>query len=175
MVFNAEVGFREFVALMLVRSVLLGVLEAKRPELCPGFFEVDLAPFILRFIKYLFCNGSECCGELTKGSDYILCAVFLWLTSVLPLLWAVDQKRQVAEYAASSEFMLGVSMAIFLFCLHGLRVVLLCKGFDGELSYCRSNGRGMLISCQRQALSWALCYLLLSSLALWCPSISSIW
>jgi len=103
------------------------VIETTRPELCPRFFEVDLAPFILRFIKVLFRND-----------------VFLWLTSFLPLLWAVDQKRQVAEYAASSElvqsnkdgsteFMLGVSMALFLFCLHGLRVVLLCKGFDGNV------------------------------------------
>ena len=42
--------FRPFVELMLVRSHWLGLIEAKRPEVCPGFFEVDLAPCILTFL-----------------------------------------------------------------------------------------------------------------------------
>ena len=132
-----------------IRSFWLAVIETTRPELCPRFFELDLAPFILRFIKVLFRNDGGYYGELMRGFDDIHCSVFLWLTSVLPLLWAVDYKRQVAKYAASSElaqsnkdgstnFMLGVSMAIFLFCLHGLGVVW-PKGFDGELSHCHTS------------------------------------
>jgi hypothetical protein len=72
---------------MLVRSVWLGVLEAKRPELCPGFFEVDLAPFILNFV----CrhDGGCCCGEWVKSADCILYTVHLWFASFLPLLLAV--------------------------------------------------------------------------------------
>ena len=144
---DAETGFGEFLELTLIRSFWLAVIETTRPELCPRFFEIDLAPCILGFIKVLFRNDGGCCGDLMKGSDDIHYAVFLWLTSILPLLWAVDQKRQVAEYAASSElaqsnkdgsieFMLGVSMAIFLFYLHALRVVLLWpRGFDGEFSH----------------------------------------
>lgn len=36
---------------MLVRSLCLGVIEAKRSDLCPWFFEVDLAPYILKFVR----------------------------------------------------------------------------------------------------------------------------
>ena len=51
---------------MMLRLFWLGVIEAKRPELSPGFFEVDLAPSILR----LLCRpeGAWCgAGELDEG------------------------------------------------------------------------------------------------------------
>ena len=32
------------------RLFWLGVIETKRPELSPRFFQVDFAPFILRFL-----------------------------------------------------------------------------------------------------------------------------
>lgn len=82
-----KVGFGESVELMFIRSVWLAVIEAKRPELCPGFFEVDLAPFILKFV----CrhDGGCRCGELMKSADCILYTVHLWFASFLPLLLAV--------------------------------------------------------------------------------------
>ena len=45
--FISEVRFTEFVDLILLRLFWLGVIEATRPELCPSFFQVDLAPSIL--------------------------------------------------------------------------------------------------------------------------------
>jgi hypothetical protein len=50
-IFYAEVGFKELVELMLARSFWLGVIETSRPELSPRFFEVDLAPRILKFLR----------------------------------------------------------------------------------------------------------------------------
>jgi hypothetical protein len=35
---------------MVLRLFWLGVIEATRPELCPSFFQVDLAPAILGFL-----------------------------------------------------------------------------------------------------------------------------
>ena len=63
----------------LIRSYWLAVIEVTRPELCPLLFEVDLAPFILRFIKVLFRNRNDggCRGELMRGFDDIHCSVFL--------------------------------------------------------------------------------------------------
>ena len=44
---------------MVLRLFWLGVIEAKRPELSPRFFQVDLAPPILRFL----CRPEgACCG-----------------------------------------------------------------------------------------------------------------
>ena len=39
-----------FVELIVFRLFWLGVIEATYPALCPSFFEVDLAPAILRFL-----------------------------------------------------------------------------------------------------------------------------
>jgi hypothetical protein len=49
---------------MMLRSFWLGVIETKRPELSPLFFQVDLA---LRFLCRL---EGACCGasELDEGS-----------------------------------------------------------------------------------------------------------
>ena len=46
----SEVRFTEYVELMVLRLFWLGVIEATRPELCPSFFQVDLAPAILVFL-----------------------------------------------------------------------------------------------------------------------------
>jgi hypothetical protein len=140
--------------LMLVRTVVLAVIDTKRPELCPRFFEDDLAPCILEFLRR---DDGGCCSELMKGADCTLYTVHLWFTSVLPLLLAVecipvarssnrpfdvpggifDQPLLVVPKPNNdgpAQLMLGISMAVFLFCLHGLRV-LWPKSFQGELPY----------------------------------------
>ena len=51
----------------MLRLFWLGVIEAKRPELSPRFFQVDLAPPILRFL----CHPGGACFcviELDQGS-----------------------------------------------------------------------------------------------------------
>ncbi|KAH9979694.1 hypothetical protein BJV77DRAFT_438366 [Russula vinacea] len=152
-------------------SLFLGVIDAKRPELCPNFFEVDWAPDILEFV----CRHD----------------VHLWFASVLPLILAVETRlleektkqalvgshfvsntaipRSVVDYTAClyihplgedrsslirirfpgvntlddselvmtmrshkgdlTQLVLVISMAVFLFCLHGLKV-LWPKGFN---------------------------------------------
>jgi hypothetical protein len=106
-----------------------------------------------------------------KGADCIVCTVHLWFTSVLPLLLAAEAisfvkhttERQVTKSPTTGEvvvqfskdshiqLVLAVSMAVFLFCLHGLRV-LWPKCFEGELPQhdvdCRSNWWGILIVWQ---------------------------
>lgn len=133
---------------MLIRSFWLGEIGAARPDLCPGFFEVDLAPYILKFLRR---GDGGCCGELMRGADSIVCAVLMWFASALPLLLAVgsisimeDIKRKKAEFDVNSEDMaqlikggiiqlaFGILMAVFLFCLEGLRV-LWPKGLEGAL------------------------------------------
>lgn len=42
--------FRVF-EVMLVRLLWLKVIEDKSPELCPLFFKVDLAPYILEILR----------------------------------------------------------------------------------------------------------------------------
>ncbi len=44
---------------VVLRLFWLGVIEAKRPELSPCFFQADLTPPILRF---LCCPEGACCG-----------------------------------------------------------------------------------------------------------------
>ena len=86
-IFDPKVGFREFVKLIVVRSLWLGVIENKRPDLCPWFFEVDLAPLILRFLCH-YTGG--CCGELIdQNVDCRFCTVNIWLASIPPMLLSV--------------------------------------------------------------------------------------
>ena len=59
-----RLGPREFVELMSVRSYWLENIKAKRPELCPAFFEVDLAPCILNFLRRY---DGGCRSELRKN------------------------------------------------------------------------------------------------------------
>jgi hypothetical protein len=180
---------------MLVRSVWLGVIETKRPELCPRFFETDLAPCIL---KFLYRVDGECyCGELMKSADWILHTVHLWFASALPLLLALktisfvartkDNAKIYTKFKYSNHFssafslatyyyddtstlvtelvryyrhssiqlVLGACVAVFLFCLHSLRV--LCPErfmtfIKGELLHrqidCCSNRWRVLIAWQ---------------------------
>jgi hypothetical protein len=131
---------------MLVRSLGLGEIKDKRPELFPRFFEVDLAPCILKFLRR---SEGGYCNELMKAADCIPCTVMVWFSSILPLLLALEgmsfvehTKRhttsEVAGFAAqfSKEgftlFVSGVSMVVFEFCMRGLRV-LWPKHFEGEL------------------------------------------
>ena len=97
-------------------------------------------------------------------------AVLLWLTSVQPLVLAVEGMSsakqiqwQVAMYATAREvelqldntqFVLGVSMTVFLFCIHGLRV-LWPKGFEGEVSLHDTYCRIIDVDCGRH---WAVCF-----------------
>ena len=125
----------------MVRSFWLGAIEATRPELFPGFFEVDLAPYILKFLRR---GDGGCGGELMRGADSIVCAVLMWFASVLPLLLAVkgflfveDIKQQKARVKfdvtgkdmarsikdGTIQFVFGILMAVSLFCLEGLRVL----------------------------------------------------
>lgn len=86
-IFDPNVGSREFVKLMVVRSLWLGVIENKRPDLCPWFFEVDLAPTILRFLGR-YARG--CCGELMDFNvDCRFCTVHVWLASIPPVFLSV--------------------------------------------------------------------------------------
>ncbi|KAN0126831.1 hypothetical protein V8E52_000471 [Russula decolorans] len=99
----------------------LGEIKDERPEFCPRFFKVDLAPHILEFLS---------------RDD-----VYVWFPSVLTLLLAVestlsfarDTKKQIAKNAGSevsaqlSEdsltlLVLATCTAICLVCLHCLRV-----------------------------------------------------
>ena len=51
---------------MMLRLFWLGVIETKRPDLSPGFFEIDLAPSILGFLcrpEGACCGTSELDGE----------------------------------------------------------------------------------------------------------------
>ena len=87
--------FSEFFELMSVRSLWLGVIESKRPELWPGFFEVDLAPCILKFLRR---DDGGCCGKLMKGTDCTPCTVLFWFTSVLPLLLVAESMTSSVVY-----------------------------------------------------------------------------
>jgi hypothetical protein len=49
--FNIFIGFRYFVKLVVPRLFWLAVIEATSPELCPCFFQVDLAPAILQCFR----------------------------------------------------------------------------------------------------------------------------
>jgi hypothetical protein len=96
--------------------------------------------------------------------------VYIWFTSILPVLQAVEAmsfvkytKQLLTECAPTSEgvpqicedsptqLVLGVSTAVFLFCLHGLRV-LWPKCFEGELpQHDRSNRWSVMIAFGRQS------------------------
>ena len=68
---------------MIPRLFWLGVIETRRPELSPRFFQVDWAPPILRFL----CRPeSACCVSWMKGADIIVRTVCPWLLSALLLL-----------------------------------------------------------------------------------------
>jgi hypothetical protein len=142
-IFDPKVGFREFVKLMVVRSLWLGVIENKRPDLCPWFFEVDLAPPILRFLgRYSYMRG--CCGELTDlNVDRRFCTVHIWFASIPPVLLSVTmvadggrlRKYEPAQKDKNRfvEILGGflVFMTISLFFLCGLRVFWK-RGYDRE-------------------------------------------
>ncbi|KAH9993614.1 hypothetical protein BJV77DRAFT_997784 [Russula vinacea] len=88
-------------------SLCLGQIESKRPELCPRFFEVDLAPCILKFLRR---DGGECCGELAKGTDCISRTVLVWFTSALPLLLVVESILSSVVYTQWDHFKKVVSV-----------------------------------------------------------------
>jgi hypothetical protein len=141
--FDAEVGFIEFV-LMVARSVLLAVIENKRPDLGQWFFEVDLAPPILWFL----CRRTGgCCGELMDlNVDCNFCTVHLWFASIPPLLLSVtmmvdatvwSRKYEPAQKGKNIFIFIKISWSILacvtisLFLICGLRVFYK-RGYDRE-------------------------------------------
>jgi hypothetical protein len=90
---------------------VLKAIEAKRPELCPLFFEVDLASCMLESLRR-DDDGRCCqCDELMKGVEPVdfTTAVYYWFATVPYLLRAVHgilfvlrTKWQLAEDAAGS-------------------------------------------------------------------------
>ena len=115
----------------------LGVIEATRPGSCPLFFQVDLAPPILRFLGR---PEGGCCSESMKGTDHLVYPVHLWFLSVLPVLSDTTQLRAMLDagrdqHAISKDGLalavLAFSTTICIFCLQCLRVVW-PKGFEGE-------------------------------------------
>jgi uncharacterized membrane protein len=106
-----------------------------------------------------------------KGANGILCTVHLWIISVLPLLLAVERMspnsyveeitshpraRRALYKLFFTQAVLEFFMAVFLFSLHGMRV-LWPRGFKGEFLLhgidCRGNGRRMLIEWQAMDLT----------------------
>ena len=115
----------------------LGVIEATRPGSCPLFFQVDLAPPILRFLSR---PEGGCCSESMKGTDHLVYPLHLWFLSVLPVLSDTTQLRAMLDagrdqYAISKDGLalavLAFSTTICIFCLQCMRVVW-PKGFEGE-------------------------------------------
>jgi len=111
---------------MVVRSLWLGVIENKRPDVCQRFFEVDLAPPILGFLSRL--TGGCCSDLMDLNVDCKFCTVLLWFSSIPPLLLSVTT---VAEYGRAQkdkdifiEIFGGILVCIniSLFFLYGSRV-----------------------------------------------------
>ena len=124
-----------------------------------------------------------------KDADCILCTVFLWIASVLPLILAVEGvsfivhiKRQVVEDVTSSDdavrilaqlsnggpthtqAVLGISVAVCLFSLIGLRVVW-PRVFKGELLL--QHDIDCLINERRMTITWQAMGAILSSSLTW--------
>ena len=148
------------------------------PGLFPGFFQVDLAPYISNFLR---SDASKCLrvyGSL-MSADCILCTVLFWFTWALPSLQvletmsyvdhAKEHAKKIAESGTVNELVaifskdfpthlqvgLVLSMVVFQVCLSLHTWVMLSPGdFEGKLPQhridCRSNGWPMLIA--RQAL-----------------------
>ena len=115
----------------------LGVIEATRPESCPLFFQVDLAPPILRF---LVRPEGGCCSRWMRGTDHIVYPVHLWFVSGLPLLSDTTQLQAVLDsrrdqHAISKGGLalavLTFSTTVCIFCLQCMRVVW-PKWLEGE-------------------------------------------
>ena len=128
---------------MMLRLFWLSVIEVRRPELCPPFFETDLALPIIRFTSR---PEGGCYREWIKGPNCIVHPVQLWFLSVLPVLlsttqlWDVLYVRGNDEYSAIPEYVvkdglvpaiLALNSALSVFCLQCVRVAL-PGGFQGE-------------------------------------------
>jgi len=121
------------------------VIDAKRPELSPLFFQVDLAPPVLKFL----CGPEGGCSssERMKGFSPQSLTVQLWFLSILPLSLTVTQLRAMLHARKDDEnpyripahlvkdgltlAVLAFCIAILVFCLQCLRVVW-PRGFRGE-------------------------------------------
>ena len=47
----SQLGKARLVKLTMLRLYYVGLLQDKRPEICPYLFQVDWAPFILKFMR----------------------------------------------------------------------------------------------------------------------------
>jgi hypothetical protein len=136
-----EVAFRD---VEILRLFWLSVIEARRPELSPLFFQADLAPPIMRFLSR---SEGGCYGEQMKGADYIVCPVHLWVLSGLPLLSSATQLRAMLNARRDNEHASGIpphvikdglvlavlafSIAVCIFCMQCVKAVW-PTGFRGE-------------------------------------------
>ena len=133
------------------------------PDLFPGFFQVDLAPYILNFLRSDESKHLRVYGSL-RSADCILCTALLLFASALPLLQSretasyVDQhaKHQIAEYGTASVFLFRnklpthwmfvfvFSMVAFQLCQWLLLLERFECGLEGKLPQhhidCGSNG-----------------------------------
>ena len=73
----------------------------KRPDVCPGFYKVNLGPPIWRFV---YRSEGECCTILSivvlpwrEVADHMACTVYLFLLSLLPLWPAVALLRSALD------------------------------------------------------------------------------
>lgn len=121
---------------MALRLFWLGVIEATRPGSCPLFFQVDLAPPILRFLGR---PEGGYYSEKMNGADRMSCPVHLWFLSVLPVMSDTAQLRAMLdarrdEHASKDGLALAVlafSITVCIFCLQCVRVVW-PKGLEGK-------------------------------------------
>ena len=129
---------------MMLRLFWLSVIEARRPDLWPFFFETDLAPPIMRFLSR---PEGGCYHEWMKGPDCIVHTAQLWFLSFLPVissttqLWDVlyfrrdDEYSWVPKYLVKDELVLAILAlisALSVFCVQCVRVAL-PGGSQGEL------------------------------------------
>jgi hypothetical protein len=146
---------------MLVRALWLGEIGSKRPELCPRFFEDDLAPCILKFLR---SRDGRCCDELKLlGVPMADCTIYTVLLSLLiapmglsfieifPLYIHADRqftKYGISEFVAqisksdATQVILGFSLVV-VFCLLSLKDLVWPKCFKGGFPQhdidCRSS------------------------------------
>ena len=134
---------------MVVRSLWLGVIEDKRPDLCQWFFKVDLAPPILGF---LCLRTGGCCGKLVDlNVDCKFCTVHHWFASIPPLLLSVTmmvdagrfRKYEIAQKGKNRFIEISggilVCITLSLFLLYGLRIFWK-RGYDREYENDSRNG-----------------------------------
>ncbi len=93
--------FREFVTLIIVRFLWLGVIETERGANYPLFFKVNLAPPLWRFLRR---DDGGCASELMNGADCIHTPPSAFLVGVSSDLFTGCRKHVIqAAYNAADH------------------------------------------------------------------------